>query len=66
MANSDAKTTARTDALEPRAFRQAISKFPTGVAVVTATHDNYPIGMTANSFSSVSLAPPRIGAGNMC
>ena len=60
MANSDAKTTATTDALDPRAFRQALGQFPTGVAVVTATHDNYPIGMTANSFSSVSLAPPLV------
>jgi flavin reductase (DIM6/NTAB) family NADH-FMN oxidoreductase RutF/DNA-binding MarR family transcriptional regulator len=47
-------------ALDPAAFRNALGQFPTGVAVVTATHDGYPIGMTANSFSSVSLAPPLV------
>ena len=46
--------------LDPTAFRNALGQFPTGVAVVTATHEGYPIGMTANSFSSVSLAPPLV------
>ena len=42
-------------------IRQALSKFATGVTVVS-TIDNYgnPIGMTANSFSSVSLNPPLV------
>ncbi|MBN9000793.1 MAG: flavin reductase, partial [Rhizobiales bacterium] len=47
-------------ALDPAAFRKALGQFPTGVAVVTATHDGHPIGMTANSFASVSLAPPLV------
>lgn len=46
--------------ITPAAFRHALSQFPTGVTVVTAMHDGHPIGMTANSFSSVSLQPPLV------
>lgn len=41
-----------------RALRQAFSKFATGVTIVTTMTDNGPVGMTVNSFSSVSLDPP--------
>ncbi|EJW13547.1 Nitrilotriacetate monooxygenase component B [Rhodovulum sp. PH10] len=42
-------------------FREALGRFPTGVAVVTAcAADGEPIGMTINSFSSVSLDPPLV------
>lgn len=44
----------------PAALRQALGQFPTGVTIVTATHDGHPVGMTANSFSSVSLDPPLV------
>jgi len=47
-------------AVDPRSFRQALGQFPTGVAVVTAAHGGRVIGMTANSFSSVSLDPPLV------
>lgn len=44
-----------------RALRQALGSFPTGVAIVTAVAENrQPIGMTINSFSSVSLSPPLV------
>ncbi|HYB11578.1 MAG TPA: flavin reductase [Alphaproteobacteria bacterium] len=44
-----------------RAFRNALGRFPTGVTVVTTlTPDGIPIGLTANSFSSVSLDPPLV------
>ena len=46
--------------LSPVSFRQALGQFPTGVTVVTASHGDQPIGMTANSFSSVSLDPPLV------
>lgn len=46
--------------LKPAAFRQALGQFPTGVTVVTARYDDQPVGMTANSFSSVSLDPPLV------
>lgn len=44
-----------------RAFRDALGWFTTGVAVITAQADNEPpIGITVNSFSSVSLDPPLV------
>ena len=43
-----------------RAFRNALGQFGTGVTVITA-HDNHsPIGMTVNSFASVSLDPALV------
>ncbi len=44
-----------------RELRDALGGFPTGVAIVTALAENrQPIGMTINSFTSVSLSPPLI------
>jgi 3-hydroxy-9,10-secoandrosta-1,3,5(10)-triene-9,17-dione monooxygenase reductase component len=46
---------------DSRQFRSALGGFPTGVAVVTArADDGKPIGITINSFSSVSLDPPLV------
>jgi flavin reductase (DIM6/NTAB) family NADH-FMN oxidoreductase RutF len=45
--------------LEPKSFRQIMSRFATGITVVTAFDQNQtPVGITINSFTSVSLAPP--------
>ncbi len=42
-------------------LRTALSQFATGITVITApTADGPPIGITVNSFSSVSLEPPLI------
>lgn len=42
-------------------LRNAFGRFATGVNVVTSTDtDGSPIGMTANSFSSVSMDPPLL------
>ncbi|WP_428030441.1 alpha/beta fold hydrolase [Ancylobacter sp.] len=50
-----------TPAVDPKAFRQALGAFLTGVTVVaTRTPDGELRGFTANSFSSVSLDPPLI------
>lgn len=44
-----------------QAFRQALGSFTTGVTIITATApDGTPIGLTANSFNSVSLDPPLV------
>ena len=40
-----------------RAFRDALGRYATGVTVVTAPG---PVGITANSFASVSLDPPMV------
>ena len=46
---------------DPLAFRQAASRFATGVAVLTALDRQGEIcGMTANSFVTVSLSPPTV------
>jgi flavin reductase (DIM6/NTAB) family NADH-FMN oxidoreductase RutF len=52
---------AETSAIDPRAFRTAAGRFPTGVTIVTCrSPDGEDIGMTMNSFSSVSLDPPLV------
>jgi flavin reductase (DIM6/NTAB) family NADH-FMN oxidoreductase RutF len=44
-----------------RDFRRALGQFATGVTVVTArAKDGHRVGMTVNSFSSVSLDPPLV------
>lgn len=48
------------DAETTRSFRNALGTFPTGVTVVTANTAEGPIGMTVNSFASVSLDPPLV------
>ncbi|MEM7126280.1 MAG: flavin reductase family protein [Chloroflexota bacterium] len=46
---------------DTKAFRNACGMFATGITVVTTmTPDGEPIGMTANSFASVSLDPPLV------
>ncbi len=46
--------------LDSRAFRNALSKFATGVTVITTVIHDKVHGMTANAFTSVSLDPPLI------
>lgn len=43
-----------------REFRSALGQFATGVTIVTTETPTGPIGITANSFSSVSLDPPLV------
>lgn len=46
---------------DPLAFRRAASRFATGVAILTAfDRRGEACGMTANSFVSISLAPPTV------
>ncbi len=46
---------------DPRDFRQALGAFATGVTIVTAcAEDGTLVGITANSFNSVSLDPPMV------
>ena len=46
--------------IEPRALRNALGAFTTGVTIVTTRGTEADIGLTANSFSSVSLNPPMV------
>ncbi|BAM89571.1 conserved hypothetical protein [Bradyrhizobium oligotrophicum S58] len=46
---------------DPAGFRAAASRFSTGVTVVTSSDaDGAPVGMTANSFTTVSMQPPTV------
>ncbi|MBL8484377.1 MAG: flavin reductase family protein [Rhodocyclaceae bacterium] len=47
--------------IDTREFRQALGCFATGITVVTARDGaGLPVGLTANSFNSVSLDPPLV------
>ena len=43
-----------------RKFRDALGRFATGVTVITCKSGLGPLGITANSFASVSLEPPLV------
>lgn len=46
---------------DQRSFRSALGRFATGVTIITARGaDGRPVGVTANSFNSVSLDPPLV------
>ncbi len=50
-----------SDAGEPADFRTALGSFVTGVTIVTASDGaGHDVGVTANSFNSVSLDPPMV------
>jgi flavin reductase (DIM6/NTAB) family NADH-FMN oxidoreductase RutF len=46
--------------LEPTKFREVMSRFATGVTIVTTRTDEGIHGLTVNAFTSVSLSPPLI------
>ena len=53
--------TATLAGLDPRALRNALGSFATGVTVMTTLRpDGTPVGLTVNSFASVSLDPPLV------
>lgn len=43
-----------------RRFRDVLGRFASGVTVVTTISDDAPVGMTCQSFCSVSLEPPLV------
>ena len=46
---------------DPHAFRAALGTFTTGVTIITTrAADGEMVGITANSFNSVSLNPPMV------
>ncbi|MBD0282849.1 MAG: flavin reductase family protein [Thermoleophilaceae bacterium] len=45
---------------DPRSFRDALARWATGVAFVTAAPDGEPAGLIVNSLTSVSLEPPLV------
>jgi flavin reductase (DIM6/NTAB) family NADH-FMN oxidoreductase RutF len=45
------------DAATSEVFRQVMSRFATGVTVVTTIYGDQPYGLTVSAFCSVSLVP---------
>lgn len=43
-----------------RTFRDVLGRFGSGVTVVTTVSEGRPVGMTCQSFTSVSLEPPLV------
>ncbi|MBU8861793.1 MULTISPECIES: flavin reductase family protein [unclassified Micromonospora] len=41
-------------------FKEAFRRYPTGVAVISAAGPHGPVGLTASSVASVSVAPPTL------
>ncbi|MBT0767556.1 flavin reductase family protein [Kineosporia sp. J2-2] len=48
------------DSIDAARFRKVIGGFASGITVVTALDDDEPVGMTCQSFFSLSLDPPLI------
>jgi flavin reductase (DIM6/NTAB) family NADH-FMN oxidoreductase RutF len=47
--------------IEPRDFRDTVGCFATGITIITTIEaDGTPVGLTANSFTSLSLDPPMV------
>jgi flavin reductase len=53
-------TTAQELLIDPTALRRAFGQFATGITIVSVLGPSGPHGMTANSFTSVSLDPPLL------
>jgi flavin reductase (DIM6/NTAB) family NADH-FMN oxidoreductase RutF len=58
--NDTRESSAPGDTSAERQLRNALGRFATGVTVVTCHGSGGPCGITANSFSSVSLEPPLV------
>ena len=48
------------ESVTEREFRDTHARWASGVTVITATHEGERYGMTAASFSSLSLDPPLV------
>lgn len=60
MSGADTCHSGFDPATDPRAFRRALGRFATGVTIVTTSGKGEPVGITANSFASLSLTPPLV------
>lgn len=53
-------STAHTDVVDASLFRSVLSHFCSGVTVIAAMNDGLPVGLTCQSFFSLSLDPPMV------
>jgi flavin reductase (DIM6/NTAB) family NADH-FMN oxidoreductase RutF len=59
--NDRAGTREAITPIDSLAFRAALGRFATGVAIITCVDaTGMPIGLTANSFNALSLTPPLV------
>lgn len=59
--STQAELVKETVTFDSHTFRQALGHFPTGVAIVTTrSPEGRPVGLTINSFASLSLDPPLV------
>ena len=59
--SSPARASTAATAVDAKDFRKALGRFATGVTIVTTRGPGgVPVGVTANSFNSVSLEPPMV------
>lgn len=49
-----------SSAFSAEEFRESLSLFATGIAIATTASPEGPVGVTINSFASVSLSPPLV------
>lgn len=52
---------AESTSFDEAQFRSVLGHFATGVTVVAAVDGDQPVGLSVNSFTSVSLDPPLVG-----
>ncbi len=46
--------------IDPRAFRNVLGQFCTGITIITTVADGAPIGFACQSFAALSLDPPLV------
>ena len=56
----DEGTIQEPHSVDPQLYKQTLARWATGVTVVGAVSDGKPLGITANSFTSLSLNPPQV------
>jgi flavin reductase (DIM6/NTAB) family NADH-FMN oxidoreductase RutF len=47
-------------AIDSQSFRATLAQWASGVTIVTSHHNGLRVGITASTFSSLSLEPPRV------
>lgn len=54
------ESTADDQPIDPRAFRNVLGQFCTGITIITTVHDGAPVGFACQSFAALSLDPPLV------
>jgi flavin reductase (DIM6/NTAB) family NADH-FMN oxidoreductase RutF len=60
MEPSVSRTNQHSRLVDPERFRSVMSRFASGVTIITTRHEGIDYGLTANAVSSLSLDPPML------